>query len=74
MEIRDRLYIGGAWVVPVRADTIEVLDSTTEEVIGSVPSGTAEDARSRAVRGGTRRIRRMGTDPAVPNGRSTPRA
>ena len=48
MEIRDRLYIGGAWVVPVRTELIEVLDSTTEEIIGSVPRGTAEDA-SRAV-------------------------
>jgi betaine-aldehyde dehydrogenase len=48
LEIRDRLYIGGAWVVPVRTDLIEVLDSTTEEIIGSVPRGTAEDA-SRAV-------------------------
>ena len=44
MEIWDRFYIGGAWVVPVRADTIEVLDSATEEIIGTVPSGTAEDA------------------------------
>ncbi len=44
MEIRDKLYIGGEWVVPARTEMIEVLDSTTEEVIGRVPSGTAEDA------------------------------
>ena len=49
MEIRDKLYIDGAWVVPVRTDTIEILDPTTEEVIGRVPSGTAEDAE-RAIR------------------------
>ena len=44
MEIRDRFYIGGAWAVPVRADLIEVLDPTTEEIIGRVPNGTGEDA------------------------------
>jgi len=43
MEVRDRLYIDGAWVVPVRTDTIDVLDSTTEEVIGTIPRGTAAD-------------------------------
>jgi aldehyde dehydrogenase (NAD+)/betaine-aldehyde dehydrogenase len=53
LEIRDRLYIGGAWVVPERTDTIEVLDPTTEDVIGVVPRGTAADADSaiRAARG-----------------------
>jgi acyl-CoA reductase-like NAD-dependent aldehyde dehydrogenase len=43
MEVRDRLYIDGAWVAPARTDTIDVLDSTTEEVIGTIPSGTAAD-------------------------------
>ncbi|MGO9335640.1 MAG: aldehyde dehydrogenase family protein [Acidimicrobiales bacterium] len=49
MEVRDRLYIDGAWVAPVRTDTIDVLDSSTEEVIGTIPSGTAADV-DRAVR------------------------
>ena len=51
--IRDRFYIGGTWTVPSCGDTIAVLDPTTEEVIGSVPSGTAEDADQaiRAARG-----------------------
>ena len=49
MEVRDSLYIAGDWVVPVRADTIEVLDATTEEVIGRIPSGAAVDV-DRAVR------------------------
>ncbi|MFZ2058396.1 MAG: aldehyde dehydrogenase family protein [Acidimicrobiales bacterium] len=49
MEVRDRLYIDGAWVAPVRTDTIDVLDSTTEEVIGTIPSGTAADV-DRAIR------------------------
>ena len=43
MEIRDRLYIGGEWVAPAREATIDVFDSTNEEVIATIPSGTAED-------------------------------
>ena len=48
MEIRDKLYIGGAWVAPIGTGFHEVVDSNTEEVIGKVPEGTAEDA-ARAV-------------------------
>ncbi|MGH2983687.1 MAG: aldehyde dehydrogenase family protein, partial [Solirubrobacterales bacterium] len=40
---RDRLYIGGEWVEPSGSDSIEVVDSTTEAVIGRVPEGTPED-------------------------------
>ncbi len=40
---RDKLYVGGEWVDPSAAGAIEVLDSTTEEVIGRVPEGTPED-------------------------------
>src|ERR1700682_10515 len=42
--VRDKLYIGGEWVDPTGAGTIEVVNPTTEAVIGSVPSGTVEDA------------------------------
>jgi aldehyde dehydrogenase (NAD+) len=42
--VRDKLYIGGQWVSPAGTGTIEVVNPTSEEVIGSVPSGTAEDA------------------------------
>ena len=40
---RDRLYIGGQWVEPAATDTIQVIDSTTEQVIGRIPEGTPED-------------------------------
>jgi aldehyde dehydrogenase (NAD+) len=40
---RAELFIGGEWVAPAGAGRIEVLDPTTERVIGSVPEGTAED-------------------------------
>jgi acyl-CoA reductase-like NAD-dependent aldehyde dehydrogenase len=41
--VRDRLYIGGEWVEPAGSGTIEVVDSTTEQVIGRIPEGTPED-------------------------------
>jgi len=43
MEIRDKIYIGGAWVPSAGAGVHEVIDSNTEEVIGKVPEGTADD-------------------------------
>ncbi len=42
--VRDRLYIGGEWVEPDGSGTIDVLNPTTEEVIGRVPEGSAADA------------------------------
>jgi aldehyde dehydrogenase (NAD+) len=41
--VRDRLYIGGEWVEPSAGATIDVIDATTEEVMGRVPEATAED-------------------------------
>jgi aldehyde dehydrogenase (NAD+) len=43
MEIRDRLYIDGAWVPSTGTETVEVVNSTSEEVMGTVPLGTVED-------------------------------
>ena len=40
---RDKLYIGGAWVAPSSSDTIPVENPATEEILGHVPAGTAED-------------------------------
>ena len=41
--VRDKLYIGGEWVSPAGDGVLEVIDSTTEKVMGRVPEGTAED-------------------------------
>jgi aldehyde dehydrogenase (NAD+) len=41
--VRDKLFIGGEWVEPSGSGTLEVIDSTTERVMGSVPEGTAAD-------------------------------
>jgi acyl-CoA reductase-like NAD-dependent aldehyde dehydrogenase len=40
---RDRIYIDGAWVASTGEGRIEVHSASTEEVVGSVPEGTAED-------------------------------
>jgi acyl-CoA reductase-like NAD-dependent aldehyde dehydrogenase len=40
---RDRFYIGGEWVEPSGPGRIEVVDSTTEQVMGSVPEGEPAD-------------------------------
>src|SRR5665213_3918343 len=49
MEVRDTLYIDGAWVSSTGKGTLEVINSTTEEVMGSIPEGTPEDV-DRAVK------------------------
>lgn len=43
MDVRDKLYIGGAWVSSTGTGVIEVVNSATEEVIGTIPEGTPED-------------------------------
>jgi aldehyde dehydrogenase (NAD+) len=42
-DVRDTLYIGGEWTPSSGSASIDVIDSTTEEVIGTVPEGTIED-------------------------------
>jgi aldehyde dehydrogenase (NAD+) len=41
--VRDKLFVGGEWVEPHGSGTFEVVDATTEAVIGTVPAGDAED-------------------------------
>lgn len=43
MDTYDRLYIDGAWVAPHGTGTLDVVDSTTEEVIATIPAGDAAD-------------------------------
>jgi acyl-CoA reductase-like NAD-dependent aldehyde dehydrogenase len=49
VEARDKIYIGGSWVPSSGAGVIEVVDSTTEEVMGTIPEGTPDDVE-KAVR------------------------
>jgi aldehyde dehydrogenase (NAD+) len=41
--VRDAFYIGGEWVPATGRETAEVIDATTEEVVGTVALGTEED-------------------------------
>ena len=43
MQVRDKLYIDGAWVPSAGPDTIDVVGAATEEVVGTIPRGTADD-------------------------------
>ena len=43
MDTRDRLYIDGAWVASTGKGTIDVINANTEEVMGRIPEGTADD-------------------------------
>jgi aldehyde dehydrogenase (NAD+) len=44
LQVRDRIFIGGEWVEPEGSETLEVINSTTEEVMGTIPAGTEADA------------------------------
>ncbi len=39
----DKLYINGAWVPSTGSGSIDVVNASTEEVMGSVPEGTVAD-------------------------------
>lgn len=39
----EKFYINGEWVAPIGKGSIEVIDPSTEEPCGSVPSGSAAD-------------------------------
>lgn len=43
IKIHDKLYINGQWVAAQGANTIDVINSTTEEVMGRIPEGTVAD-------------------------------
>jgi acyl-CoA reductase-like NAD-dependent aldehyde dehydrogenase len=41
--IRDKIYINGEWISSTGTGTIDVINPATEEVMGRIPDGTAED-------------------------------
>jgi acyl-CoA reductase-like NAD-dependent aldehyde dehydrogenase len=44
VKVHDKLYINGQWTEPTGKGLLDVINSTTEEVMGRVPEGTREDA------------------------------
>src|SRR5215471_15761959 len=43
VTVREKLYLDGEWVQPAGTGTLDVINSTTEEVMARVPEGSAED-------------------------------
>ena len=46
MRNYDKLYIDGAWVASAATSTIDVINASTEQVMGHIPEGTAADVDS----------------------------
>jgi acyl-CoA reductase-like NAD-dependent aldehyde dehydrogenase len=44
VQAHDKVFIGGEWVEPEATETLEVVNSTTEETMGTIPACTAADA------------------------------
>ena len=57
----EKHYYGGDWQTPSTSDTIDVVSSATEEIIGRVPRGIGGGCRSRC-QGGARRLRALVAD------------
>jgi aldehyde dehydrogenase (NAD+) len=43
-QVRDKIFIAGEWVEPEAAETLEVINSTSEEAMGTIPACSAADA------------------------------
>ncbi len=43
VRVQDKIYIGGEWVQSTGTGVLDVINSTTEQVMGSIPEGTVED-------------------------------
>ena len=67
MLVRDSFYIDGAWVSPAASETLDVIDSTTEEVFATIPAGTPADV-DRAVQAAHRAFPAWAATPAKDRG------
>jgi acyl-CoA reductase-like NAD-dependent aldehyde dehydrogenase len=46
MQIRDQLYINGQWAAPKGNKSIDVINASTEEVMGRIPEGGEADVNA----------------------------
>ena len=46
MQVRDQLYINGEWAAPKGGKAIDVINASTEEIMGRVPEGTQDDVNA----------------------------
>jgi aldehyde dehydrogenase (NAD+) len=67
MIVRDSFYIDGAWVAPSGTETLDVIESTTEELFATIPAGTAADI-DRAVQAAHRAFPSWAATPAKDRG------
>jgi acyl-CoA reductase-like NAD-dependent aldehyde dehydrogenase len=44
LQTKDKIFIGGEWVEPEDAGTLEVINSTSEEAMGTIPACSTADA------------------------------
>jgi betaine-aldehyde dehydrogenase len=72
MQAREKLYIGGEWVSPLGQGTIDVVNASTEEVMGRVPRGNEADAE-RAVRSAAGAFERWAATPVAERARTLER-
>jgi aldehyde dehydrogenase (NAD+) len=53
MIVRDAFYIDGKWVAPSGSETLQVIDSASEDVFATIPAGTAADVDKAATAAAT---------------------
>ena len=46
IQTREAFYVGGEWTAPRGTATIDVINPTTERVMGRIPAGTSEDVEA----------------------------
>ena len=46
MQVRDKFYINGLWAAPKGNKSIDVINASTEEIMGRVPEGTPDDVNA----------------------------
>ncbi len=68
MRAREQLYIDGRWVAPSGRGSIDVIDASTEEIVGRIPSGNEEDV-DRAVQAAARAFEGWAATPVAERAR-----
>ena len=51
MSRHEQFYIGGRWVAPLRLETLDVIDPSTEQPFTRIAVGSAADVDRAVVRG-----------------------
>jgi betaine-aldehyde dehydrogenase len=67
MKVHDKLFINGDWVTPAGKGSIDVIGAATEEVMGRIPEGSAEDV-DRAVKAARAAFEGWSQTPAATRG------